>query len=179
LSLARQSSFLLLWPEIEKNRKKKRVTLPDIQASTFEGYLQWLNTGIITFAEKPNMKELAEFYVLGDYLDDVTFRSALLDSFAERACDNDSFPTEKTIVVIWEQMPVNCPLRKLVLDIWVTRSIKSVVRRFADPTKDYPKAFITVCLEHFVKSFRLETPRLHGNERNKEIRRRRKEITEP
>jgi hypothetical protein len=45
--------FLTAMARDWKESQEKRVTLPDIQASTFEGYLQWLNTGIITFAENP------------------------------------------------------------------------------------------------------------------------------
>lgn len=98
-----------------KECKEKRITLAEVQVSVFEGYLQWLNTGDITFTGPPNGTSLARFYILADFLDDASFRNAILDELLKQACAPHIIPSAIAITLVWEQTPLVCPLRELHL----------------------------------------------------------------
>jgi hypothetical protein len=51
-----------------KESREKKVVLADAKGDVFEGYLQWLSTGDITFHRNGSYSELADLYLLGDYL---------------------------------------------------------------------------------------------------------------
>lgn len=154
-----------------KECQEKRVTLAEVEVNVFQGYLQWLNTGDITFAGlgDASATTFAKFYILGDFLDDVSFRNAVLDDLMEEACAPHLVPPARTITLVWEQTPAECPLRKLILEIYATRSTDKVVQQFADPELDFPKAFIVDYIRDLVALRGISRPALTTSQRKKTL----------
>lgn len=145
--------------------QEENVTLAEVQVGTFECYLQWLNTGDITFEGDPSTSALARFYILGDFLDDVSFRNAVLDEIVNQACHPHRVPSLGAIRLAWEQTPAGCPLRKLILEIWATRSTERTAGVFADPDFDCPKASIVDYFQHLVAFYGVSRPAVSDKER--------------
>jgi hypothetical protein len=95
-----------------KESREKKVVLADAKGDVFEGYLQWLNIGDITFHRNGSYSELADLYILGDYLGVSKFRGAVLDCLVERACSTETMaPNAILIARVWDQTRSGSPLR--------------------------------------------------------------------
>lgn len=142
------------WRESQQNR----VTLGEIEASEFERYLQWLSTHDHSFLDGISFRRLAKLYILGDFLDDSAFRMDMLKRFTSKAITTNTYPDLGVIILVWEQTPEHSPLRKLIVETWITSSIKRLAEMFANADQDAPKAFIVDCLH------RISETMLGGNE---------------
>ncbi|GAB7335545.1 hypothetical protein MBLNU13_g07885t1 [Cladosporium sp. NU13] len=121
-----QAALSRNWQESHENR----VVLAEVHPDVFEGYLQWLNTGVITSSfpiSKPTTFDLIEFYILGDFLDDATFCNAVLDDLMNSAYE--TWPGICSVNLAWNNTPRDSPLRALILEIWVKKPLSLVVEK--------------------------------------------------
>lgn len=161
-----------------RESQDKWVFLPDVDADTFAGYFQWLNTGYVTVIDKNSMSELVKLYFLGDYLDDRASRSDVLDRFAKLVYRQERHPNADEIGLIWSQTPVCSPFRQFILDICTACSDKSTTEQITSPWIQYPDGFIADCLMNLAIS-ELRTRDICGAERRQVIEGVRKRIAEP
>ena len=129
-----------------KESLQNRVILRGVTTTHFQDYLQWLSTNDPSYLEVIPMGRAARLYIVGDYLDDSDFRIAMLKAFVRDAIDSNSYPADDIVKRVWEHTPEGSPLRKIILEIWITASIKILAKRFAESDKNVPKAFIVECL---------------------------------
>ena len=123
--------------------KDRRVALPAVDEDIFEGYLQWLNTGNLTFTGQPSMLAMTKLYILGDFLHDQAFRGTVLDRIANLACQQNIVPGPRVATLAWTQTPPGSSLRHLYLGIWASSTcLTTVIFSLTHPGNDYPKAFL-------------------------------------
>lgn len=174
----RSSGFFRAAMEREwKESRDKQITLAETNEDIFEGYLQWLNTGDITFSGPPSMLTMTSFYILGDFLDDPAFRSAALDCIVARACESNKFPTSTIIRLAWEDTVRGSPIRKLYLEIWNTHRLATQLLWLTHLPSDYPREFIVELYEHCMTSRELDR-QISRDERVRMIRECRRKIAE-
>jgi hypothetical protein len=127
-----------------KEARERRVALPDTKVEDFEGYLQWLYTGDITFYSSNRDLPLARFYTAGDFLDDVKFRTAVLEAYMARLLSEGEVPGPSAVNYIWENTPSGSLLRQLTVELWMAlRFDKAVAHLFGRDPKliQYPREF--------------------------------------
>lgn len=161
-----------------KESREKEVALPEINASDFEGYLQWLNTGEVTFSGEPSLFAITRLYVVGDFLEDAAFRDAILDCIVERACEKRVYPDWDTIQLAWEQTRRGNPMQRLYLSIWASMSTKKRIDNLNKSDARCSKEFVIDFFQHIVAARRLDKPSLGTQDRNDMIRRCRRDIAE-
>jgi hypothetical protein len=121
-----------------KEAQEKRISLPDTDPDTLEGYLNWIYTQRITLQHNSGPCEPCEtkgtpgncvyahslsllmMYTLGDYLNDLQFCNAVVDQMV--AMKNSEFfrcviPAD-AIGWVWEHTASDTPLRNYCLEIW-------------------------------------------------------------
>jgi len=167
-----QAALTRDWIESRTNR----VTLKEVSAIHFENYLQWLSTNDSSHLDEFGMREAAKLYILGDFLDDSAFRITMLSLFAKDAIGNNRYPSNAIVTPAWEQTPENSPLRKIIVEIWITSSIKTMATRFAGIEKDVPKEFIVDCLHRVSETQARSTERMTNEDRKRAIESRRDEV---
>jgi len=141
-----------------KEKKDNRIVLAEVHPDVFEGYLQWLNTGVITSSfpiSKPTMFDLAELYILGDFLDDASFRNAVLDDLMTSAYD--MWPGICSVNLAWSNTPKDSPLRALILEVWVKKPMALVVEKLVREADEYSGAFMAELLAHMAVSGRIKS----------------------
>lgn len=147
-----QAALSRNWKESQENR----VVLAEVHPDVFEGYLQWLNTGVITSSfpiGKPTTFDLAELYILGDFLDDATFRDAVLDDLIYSAYD--MWPGICSVNLVWDNTTRDSPLRALILEIWAEKPMPLVIEKLVREADEYPGAFMVELIEHMALSDRI------------------------
>lgn len=160
------------WNESRQNR----VTLKEPRTVNFEFYLQWLSTNEHSFLGDLALYQLAELYILGDFLDDLAFRVTMINHFVKRAVDNDVHPGSSIVTPTWERTPEGSPLRKIIVEIWIACPIKNLAARFTKPGRDFPKAFIIDCLQRIGDTQARAKVEITGDERRRMIESRRDEL---
>ena len=149
-----------------KKAHEKRVSLPETRVEAFEGYLQWLYTGQITFTSpdpKPDPQpdtdlhwfiQSVYLFALGDYLDDLKFRQAVLDYIATKFLEKKSPPGPGIIRLAWDSTPPDSLLRQLFLDLWscftFDYSITHILGLSNKP--EYDKEFVKQHFERLVSA---------------------------
>lgn len=129
-----------------------------MQTDAFEGFLQWLNTGVITSSfpiGMPSTLFLAELYILGDFLDDLDFRNAVLDDITTFAYE--MWPGLCCVQPVWANTPKDSPLRELILEIWAEKPTWMSVERLLSQADEYPGAFMAELFAHLAVSERIES----------------------
>lgn len=159
-----------------KESLSNRVILREITTIHFQAYLQWLCTNDPSHLEAINMSRAVDLYIVGDYLDDSAFRTAMLKTFVQEAIDKHEYPGDILVTKVWDNTPESSPLRKMVLEIWITESIKTLAERFAKFDKNYPKAFIVECLRAIGETNAAANKRVSDKERKQRLQSRRDEI---
>lgn len=154
-----------------RESQEKQITLYQVDEDDFEGYLQWLNTGELTFADgDPNFDELADFYILGDVLDDEGFRNATLNRFAEHACAMVRSPEPGTIAHIWSKTPENSPLRKMVLETWSADGLEHSISLLRNRENGFPEDFALDYFIHLMETQRIVKEVPSVQQHNRDIR---------
>ena len=140
-----------------KEARENRVLLPDTEPRIFEGYLQWLYTSTLSSSGPSEYHDMVEFYILGDFLDDLKFRNAALDRIMSRSLEIHNPPGPSAIGLAWEKMLPGSSLRQVITELWLTTHYSYAVTWLLEPALEpaverpqYPKEFV---LEHFRKSF--------------------------
>lgn len=118
-SIATRSSkfFQAAMPHDWKEAREKRVKLPEVTVEIFEGYLQWLYTGELTFIGPYKSSTVARVYILGDYLDDKAFRTAALCSIMEQYLGDGRVPGPDAVRLFWQHTPQESPIRQLFSEV--------------------------------------------------------------
>jgi hypothetical protein len=148
-----------------KEAREKRVSLPETRVEAFEGYLQWLYTGQITFTNAdPNPDptlthhwfiQSVYFFVLGDYLDDLKFRHAVLDYVATKFVETECPPGPGIIQLVWDSTTPDSPLRRLFLDFWSCFTFEYSITHIlglASHKPQYDKEFVKQHFERLVSA---------------------------
>lgn len=108
-----------------KEAEERVVLLPEYEPDSFRIYLGWLYQKRITISPtvktKPSVKcrhRLCRAYLLGDFLQDLEFKDAIIDALIDLALDlNIYFGTG--IGFLYENTSAGSPLRRLVIDLIV------------------------------------------------------------
>jgi hypothetical protein len=118
-----------------KEALERRVLLPEVDPDDFEGYLQWLYTSDFAFAGAYRSVVLVELYILGDFLDDLAFRNAVLDYQMTEWVANHNVPSVEATRLAWDNTPPDSPLRHLVIVLWSSAPFEWAVTRLVGPKK--------------------------------------------
>jgi hypothetical protein len=132
--------------------RARRIQLPEVDIRPFEGYSHWLytNTILLTTNGPPAMYELVENYILGDYLDDSAFRRAVLEHMLCIRFEQGTMPCGGSIALAWERTTSSSPLRKVLTELVLSRSMSYVADGFKDDD-EYPRDFIVDVVWHFTQ----------------------------
>jgi hypothetical protein len=111
---------------------------------TLSSYLHWLYTERILEREKAkHYTELFAPYLLGDRLQDLTFRERVVEALVVQ---KDGFvwpPLQPDVSFVWERTSRASPLRRVVKEIWLTMPISMAVRTFQEsPVAPFPMDFV-------------------------------------
>jgi len=143
-----------------KEAHEKRILLPETRVDIFEGYLQWLYTGQITFTRSNAFVESIHFYVLGDFLDDFKFRNASLESIMAEAVENERIPGLLSVELAWTRTPADSLLRHLIMEMWIVWRVSNTLEVLLNPTCEahqFPKEFVLQYFERFMALHALES----------------------
>jgi len=102
----------------------------------------------------PSTLFLIELYILGDFLDDLDFRNAVLDDITTFAYE--MWPGVSCVRLAWENTQVGSPLRELILEIWAKKPLGMVVERLLGQADEFPKAFMAELFAHLAVAERIE-----------------------
>jgi len=129
-----------------RESRQRRITLLEIDPPDFEHYLQWLSTHDHSFLDDTSFHQLAKLYILGDFLADSAFRVDMLKRFTAKAVTQNAYADLDVAIIVWEQTPEHSPLRKMIVETWITSSIARLAEQFASADEEAPKAFVVDCL---------------------------------
>lgn len=98
--------------------------MPEADVETFEGYLDWLYTGQVTLKNLEPARvgpdsalvQLAQMYILGDYLVISHFCNAVIDQWKVRI--PSATPNAEEISLVWDHTVPDCPLRAIIMAPW-------------------------------------------------------------
>jgi hypothetical protein len=142
-----------------KEAREKRVSLPDVEVRIFESYVQWLYTSELVTSGSSEAVDFAQLYILGDFLDDLAFRHAVLDSIMSGFLEDKRPPGGKAVQLAWDYTPSNSALRRLVKEIWSTMQFAYSITwllEITPETQQYPREFVKQHFEHFMSSNELD-----------------------
>lgn len=136
-----------------KEAKEKRVLLPDTETTMFEGYLQWLYTGDLTFAGSVFV-ETVKFSILDDFLDDTSFRYAVIDSLITRRQETKALPRAQAVKIAWQQTTPVSALRAVILELNASCDLSQAIQSLRE-SQTYPREFILDLLDLMAGSYGL------------------------
>lgn len=111
--------------------QERVLRLPEVSAATFQTYCTWIYTNDIALGnctpESPQEEIYAEetsfidLYLLGDKLDDIQLRNGTITMLIDFSVKHNIVISMTNIALIWDSTPRGSLLRKLILDLTVTR----------------------------------------------------------
>lgn len=129
------------------------VTLKEEDPEVFEVYLHWLYCETLPVQnDNPGLEgnveyvQLAKSYVLGEMLQDVNFKDAVLDAILVKSRSNASdgrkwFPVGPAIRYIYEGTPESSAARRLLVDLYTYHGHAEWLTQWANQD-DLPKQFL-------------------------------------
>lgn len=108
-----------------KEAETRVVTLSSEDPVIFKVWLNWILARTILCPMLPtdandnddlDFDHLVKAYALGEKLDDVGFKDAVIDAIAAMSSDNNEYPVCDTTGLVWRTTLPGSPLRRLVLD---------------------------------------------------------------
>jgi hypothetical protein len=108
--------------------KEKKVRLPEVKPSVFQGYIAWLCSGHYQMQASrgdpldvinATTTAMIEMYILGDVLDDIRFRNKMMERLVSR--NLGCCPQITTICMLWERTTTMSPLRKMHVKVYILR----------------------------------------------------------
>jgi hypothetical protein len=139
--------------------KEKKVRLPEVKPSVFQGYLAWLCSGIYQLQVKQDdplpvissaIEMAVELYLLGDVLDDIRFRNKLMETLA--CVDLPYFPQPTTLCMLWNRTPPTSVIRKMYVEKFIlAASRESMTKNIGE----YPAELVQQIAVHSL--YRIET----------------------
>lgn len=125
------------------------VQLPEIEAATFRWYSLWVYSDKLegpTFTVESDSTERAaeresivKLYLLGDSLDDVGLRNKTNELLFKTMRTQRKLIDPEIINLAWESTLPKCPLRKMLIDVHVSRKSWG---DFAEHISEYPVEFL-------------------------------------
>jgi hypothetical protein len=130
----------------------RRIQLPEVDIRPFEGYSHWLYTNVILLtANGPfPMYELVEFYILGDYLDDSAFRSAVLEHMLCIRFEQGTMPCGAFVALARAWTASSSALCKVLTELVLSRPLSYAADSFRNDD-EYPRDFIVDVVCHFAQ----------------------------
>jgi hypothetical protein len=128
-----------------KEAQEQRVPLPDTKVHVFEGYLQWLYTSDFTFTSRAESNSMSEFFILGDFLEDLAFRNAVLDWFEAKYLGGLGLPNPTDIQLALDHTPPSSMLQQLFSEMWSSVSFAQCVEFLlveGPESHQYPREFV-------------------------------------
>jgi hypothetical protein len=120
-----------------KEAREKRISIPDTDPKTLEGYINWIYTQHITLEKgivqcvhciEENVTDndcsyhhslgMVEMYTLGDYLGDLQFYNAVVDKMKSLHLRTNCGISPYAIELVWEHTASDSPLREVCLESW-------------------------------------------------------------
>lgn len=100
----------------------------------------------------------------------------MLKRFTSKAITANTYPDLDIIIFVWEQTPEHSPLRKLIVETWITSSIQRLAKQFADAYQDAPKTFVADCLRRISETIPRAKESIKGESRRRVIESYRDEV---
>ncbi|MCJ1348330.1 hypothetical protein MMC31_006561 [Peltigera leucophlebia] len=135
-----------------KESKERSIEFKDDDPETFEIYLHWLYCGTVPTRddeEEPTSDveylQLGKAYVLGDKLQDGTFKDVIIDVMmnkrGSRASDGGQyFPGEQVVRYIYDNTPKSSKARDLLVDFYVSYGNELWLK--GSESEELPKDFL-------------------------------------
>jgi len=119
-----------------RETREKRLRLPETQPGVLEVYLHWMYTGNIILGPEPadaSTECQVELYLLGDYLDDMTFCETIVEGLVELPCGSEhKLPSATAVRLAWSKTSVDNPLRAVIKEIFLGVPIRSMVNAISN-----------------------------------------------
>ena len=110
-------------------------------------------TGNVSLEPEPvdaSTERRTELYILGDYLDDMTFCEGILEGLVELSCGPEhELPSALAVCLAWSKTSVDNPLRAVIRELSLDVPIKSTVEAFSN-NDESPHEFILELLSVLV-----------------------------
>ena len=129
--------------------QERVVRLPETEDTTFHEYCTWVYSGKIadstcttSSTETQRMNEhdqLLYLYLLGDKLDDIQLRNQAIIKLFKSMQNGNLLLRKPASKLVWESTVRGSPLRKLIVDVMVTRIDRS---SFAASVSQYSPEFL-------------------------------------
>lgn len=114
-----------------RETREKRLSLPETLPDVLEIYLHWMYTGNVIFGLTPtfaNSVRKVELYILGDYLDDMTFCETIVDGMVVPFGEPErELPNATAVRLAWSKTSVDSPLRAVIKELFMGAMIYSTV----------------------------------------------------
>jgi hypothetical protein len=129
-----------------------QIQLPEVDSRPFEGYSHWLYTNaiLLTTNDPFPMYELVELYILGDYLDDSAFRSAVLEHMLCIRFEQGMMPCGASVALARARTASTSPLCKVLTELVLSRPLSYTADSFRNDD-EYPRDFIIDVVWHFAQ----------------------------
>lgn len=135
------------------------ITLPETDPDTFEVYLQWCYQGALVVSDEYNLEQakhwdddrqftvnktfcdrLERLAVFADSVMDTCFANTIIDSLLQASDKLNMFPTDSLIRCIYNELPRNHVMQKLVVDIWHGYALDEVFKELE--SSNHPRALL-------------------------------------
>lgn len=137
-----------------KEAHERRINLPEAQPEMLEIYLHWIYTGhlIVENTRKRTVSwQLVKLYILGDYLNDAAFCESVINRIVDRSQGSEGVdPNHVAITLAWDSTPTDSPLRLVIKELWLGRTIASAIKAFG--SKQYTPDFVLDILARFLSN---------------------------
>lgn len=136
------------------------VRLPEIHASyKFQTYMDWTYTNELAYEEAVStqngcfvVRSLVELYLLGDVLKDVKLRNKVLRSLSMQIRQLNLSLSPEQCDFAWKNTAPNSPLRKVIVDHFVTLTSPEVLRKYsAEWPADLALQIALMLMDRYVK----------------------------
>ncbi|KAK3715690.1 hypothetical protein LTR37_006915 [Vermiconidia calcicola] len=129
--------FWAAYSGVWKESKEATVRLPETETQSFTTYVGWLYTERVDLLEEPEQKlpwtdkkgetlphrlpltrRAIDCFALGDMLQDVNFRNAVITELMCICKMGDTIPSLRSITCMWEVIPQNSKMVELIAEYW-------------------------------------------------------------
>jgi hypothetical protein len=128
-----------------RETREKRLRLPEAPPGPLHVYLHWLYTGNVVLG--PTTTDAGtvcsvESYLLGDYLDDVTFCEAIVEGLVDLSCGpKHELPNATAVRLAWSKTNADSPIRAVIKEVFLGVAIDSTVQVLLN-NDDFPYEFV-------------------------------------
>lgn len=122
------------------------INLRDQRRELVETYVEWLYFGVINTNEVEvaddfdRFEQLYDLFVLADNFQDTDFANGIVDVLLKETDTIERWPIALAASA-WSQLPDSSMMRKLIKDLWVSRSCTEWFDQVSGDMIDAPKDF--------------------------------------